>query len=84
MGPDEGVPSRWITWPAGVIAALAWGAGRLTSIAFLDLIFVAAVAWLGGWLLSDFACRYLIRRGELAPREGQDEWAVDEPRLRPR
>lgn len=72
MGSDDRALVRWVTWPAGVIAAVAWGIGRFASNAFLDLIFVAALAWLGGWLLSDFACRYLARRGELSRRD-EDE-----------
>jgi hypothetical protein len=69
----------WLTWPAGVIAALAWALGRLTQVAFFDLV-VVALAWLGGWLLSDAACRYLIRHGRHSWRDGGDGPDVDELR----
>jgi hypothetical protein len=72
------VRPQWLTWPAGAIAALAWGLGRLTHIAFFDLIVIAALAWLGGWLLSDFAHRYLVRRGQLPLGDGGNQPDVDE------
>ncbi|MCW2638934.1 MAG: hypothetical protein JWP76_1240 [Dactylosporangium sp.] len=76
----DAVRPQWLTWPTGAVAALAWGLGRLTHIAFFDLIVVAALTCLGGWLLSDFAYRYLVRTGQLPQGDGRDQPEVDERR----
>jgi hypothetical protein len=71
MEPEtDTVRPQWLTWPAGVVAVLAWGLGRFTHVAFFDLVAVAALAWLGGWLLSNFVGRYLIRSGQLPADSG--------------
>lgn len=66
------VRPQWLTWPAGVVAVVAWALGRLTHHAFLDLVVVAALAWLGGWLLITFACHHLVRTGQVPPDDGTD------------
>jgi hypothetical protein len=79
MEPDtDTVRPQWLTWPAGVIAVLAWSLGQFTHIAFFDLIVVAALTWLGGWLLCDFVGRYLVRSGQL-PAESGDPPEADRP-----
>ncbi len=72
------VGPHWVTWPAAAIAALAWVLGRLTHIAMFRLIVVAALAWLGGWLLSNLVGRVLLRSGQLHDVRGADEPEVDE------
>jgi hypothetical protein len=79
MEPEtDTVRPEWLTWPAGVVALLAWGLGHLTHIALFDLIAVAALTWLGGWLLCDFLARCLIRTGQV-PQPGQDPPETDRP-----
>lgn len=67
------VGTRWLTWPAAAIAALAWVLGRVTHLAFFRLIVVAALAWLGGWLLTTFVGRTLLRNGQLHDVRGADD-----------
>jgi hypothetical protein len=74
------VQPKWLTWPAAVVAALAWCLGRLTHVAFFDLVVVAALTWLAGWLLMDFVGRYLIRSGQIPPVDGEDPLEDDRQR----
>jgi hypothetical protein len=74
------VRPHWVTWPAAAIAALAWVLGRLTHIAYFRLVVVAALAWLGGWLLSNFVGRVLVRTGQLPPVPGADQPEIDQQR----
>jgi hypothetical protein len=72
------VGPRWVVWPAVAIALLAWVLGRLTHVAYFRLVVVAALAWLGGWSLSAFVGRALVRSGQLSPVHGVDQPEVDE------
>lgn len=76
---DE-VRPQWLTWPAGVIAALAWTLGRLTHISFFDLVVVAALSWLVGCLLTNHAVRFLVKNGQLPGETTEDQPEADQPR----
>ncbi|MEU7928425.1 hypothetical protein [Micromonospora sp. NPDC049107] len=65
------VRSFWLTWPAGIIAAISWALGHFTRVATFDLAFVAGLSWMLGVLLSDGASRYLVA-GDERPRGDTD------------
>lgn len=66
------VPLKWLTWPPAVVSVVAWCLGRLTHAGFFDLLAVAAGSWLGGYVLSAAAIRYLVRTNQLSST-GEDE-----------
>ncbi|MGC5021444.1 hypothetical protein [Micromonospora sp. DT47] len=76
---DE-VRPQWLTWPAGVIATLAWALGRMTNILFFDLVVVAALSWLVGCLLTNYAVRFLVKNGQLPCETTEDQPEADQPR----
>ncbi|MFG3603767.1 hypothetical protein [Micromonospora chersina] len=71
------VRPQWLTWPAGAIAALAWVLGRLTHVSFFDLVVVAALSWLGGCLLTNYAVRFLLKNGQFSCETTEDQPEVD-------